>query len=50
MARVAKTDLNGNIVREVGLENGLVVTKMYAIDIDWSGLANAVFAHRNIES
>jgi hypothetical protein len=33
-----KTDLDGNIVREVGLENGLVDIKVCAVDNDWSGL------------
>jgi hypothetical protein len=32
------TDLNENIVREVGLANGLVDTKVCAIDETWSGL------------
>ena len=31
-------DLNGNDVRSVGLENGLVDVKVCAIDEDWSGL------------
>jgi len=33
-----KTDLNDNIVRKVGLENGLVDVKVVAIDETWSGL------------
>jgi len=33
-----KTDLNGNLVREIGLKNGLVDVKVSAIDEDWSGL------------
>ncbi len=32
------TDLNGNIVRSIGLEQGLVDTKVCAIDETWSGL------------
>ena len=32
------TDLNGNIVREFGLDGGLVDVKVCAIDEDWSGL------------
>lgn len=32
------TDLNGNIVRELGLKGGLVDTKVCAVDHDWSGL------------
>jgi len=32
------TDLNGNIVREVGLKGGLVDVKVCAVDKDWSGL------------
>lgn len=36
-ARV-KTDLNENIVREVGLKNGLVDVKVCAVDELWSGL------------
>jgi len=31
-------DLNGNDVRRIGLENGLVDVKVCAIDDDWSGL------------
>ena len=33
-----ETDLNGNIVREIGLEGGLVDVKVCAVDEDWSGL------------
>lgn len=33
-----KTDLNGNIVREIGLGNGLVDVKVAAVDEVWSGL------------
>lgn len=33
-----ETDLNENIVREIGLKNGLVDTKISAIDETWSGL------------
>ena len=32
------TDLNGNIVREHGLKEGLVDVKVCAVDEDWSGL------------
>ena len=32
------TDLNGNIVREFGLNGGLVDVKVCAVDQDWSGL------------
>jgi hypothetical protein len=32
------TDLSGDIVREVGLQNGLVDVKIAAIDAQWSGL------------
>jgi hypothetical protein len=32
------TDLNENIVREIGLKNGLVDVKICAIDEVWSGL------------
>lgn len=34
----AKTDLNENIVREIGLGNGLVDVKIAVIDEIWSGL------------
>ena len=33
-----ETDLNGNIVREFGLNGGLVDVKVCAVDADWSGL------------
>ncbi|GAB4245798.1 MAG: DUF3052 family protein [Ekhidna sp.] len=33
-----QTDLNGNIVRELGLDGGLVDVKVCAVDEDWSGL------------
>lgn len=33
-----KTDLNENIVREIGLGNGLVDVKIAAVDEIWSGL------------
>ena len=33
-----ETDLNENIIRDVGLTNGLVDVKVAAIDDDWSGL------------
>ncbi|MBI4301972.1 MAG: DUF3052 domain-containing protein [Chloroflexi bacterium] len=36
-------DLNENIVREIGLKNGLVDVKVCAIDENWSGLK---FVHR----
>ena len=32
------TDLNGNVVREFGLNGGLVDVKVCAVDNDWSGL------------
>jgi hypothetical protein len=32
------TDLNENIVREIGLQNGLVDVKVIAVDEVWSGL------------
>ncbi len=32
------TDLNGNVVRNFGLQNGLVDVKVCAVDEDWSGL------------
>ncbi len=32
------TDLNGNIVRQTGLEIGLVDVKVCAVDADWSAL------------
>jgi hypothetical protein len=37
-ASKVKTDLNENIVREVGLANGLVDVKVCAVDEIWSGL------------
>ena len=33
-----ETDLNENIVREIGLKNGLVDAKISAIDETWSGI------------
>lgn len=33
-----KTDLNENIIRDIGLQNGLVDVKVIAVDDDWSGL------------
>jgi len=33
-----ETDLNENIVREIGLHNGLVDVKVCAVDTQWSGL------------
>ena len=36
-AKVA-TDLDGNIVRDIGLQNGLVDVKVCAVDEIWSGL------------
>lgn len=33
-----ETDLNANVVREIGLAGGLVDVKVAAIDDDWSGL------------
>lgn len=33
-----KTDLNENIIREIGLKNGLVDVKVIAVDETWSGL------------
>lgn len=38
-----ETDLDGNVVRELGLAAGIVDIKVCAIDDDWSGLR---FAHR----
>lgn len=32
------SDLNENIIREIGLENGLVDVKVIAVDETWSGL------------
>ncbi|GGI55768.1 DUF3052 domain-containing protein [Winogradskyella haliclonae] len=37
-ASKVETDLNGNIVREIGLKNGLVDIKVCAINDVWSGL------------
>jgi len=37
------TDLNENVVREIGLRNGLVDVKVCAVDETWSGLK---FVHR----
>lgn len=39
-----ETDLNENIIREIGLKNGLVDVRVYAIDEIWSGLK---FVHRS---
>ena len=33
-----RTDLDGNLVREIGLRNGLVDVKVCAVDDVWSGL------------
>jgi len=33
-----ETDLNENVVREIGLQNGLVDVKVIAVDEVWSGL------------
>ena len=33
-----KSDLNENVVREIGLAHGLVDVKVAAIDLDWSAL------------
>ena len=33
-----KSDLNENMIREIGLKNGLVDVKVCAVDEDWSGL------------
>lgn len=35
---VGLTNLNENIVRSIGLENGLVDVKIAAVDDEWSGL------------
>jgi hypothetical protein len=32
------TDLNENIIREIGLKNGMVDVKVIALDSNWSGL------------
>ena len=37
-AAKVETDLNGNIVRETGLRNGLVDIKVCAVNEIWSGL------------
>jgi hypothetical protein len=37
-ASKVKTDINGNIVREIGLQNGLVDIKVCAVNEIWSGL------------
>lgn len=37
-AAKVETDLNGNIVREIGLRNGLVDIKICAVNEIWSGL------------
>lgn len=37
-ASILPKDHNGNDVRRVGLENGLVDVKVCAVDKDWSGL------------
>ncbi|MCK0130554.1 DUF3052 domain-containing protein [Flavobacteriaceae bacterium F08102] len=37
-ASKVETDLDGNIVRELGLNNGLVDIKVCAVDEVWSGL------------
>ena len=33
-----KSDINENVVREIGLKNGLVDVKVIAVDEVWSGL------------
>ena len=38
VASGVKTDLNGNVVREIGLQSGLVDIKVCAVDDVWSGL------------
>ena len=42
-----KTDLDGNRVRELGLQTGLVDYKVCALDETWSGLA---FAARRVKT
>ena len=42
----AATDLDENIVREIGLDNGLVDVKVCSIDDSWSGLK---FVFRTID-
>jgi hypothetical protein len=37
-AAAMKTDLNENLVRDIGLDEGLVDIKVCAIDTTWSGL------------
>ena len=37
-ASKVKTDLNENVVPEIGLSNGLVDVKVCAVDDVWSGL------------
>ncbi|HEV2990355.1 MAG TPA: DUF3052 domain-containing protein [Candidatus Angelobacter sp.] len=37
-ASKVKTDLNENVVREIGISNGLVDVKVCAVDEVWSGL------------
>ena len=37
-ASKVETDLDGNLVRDIGLNNGLVDIKVCAIDTVWSGL------------
>lgn len=37
-AAKVETDLTGNVVREIGLANGLVDVKVAAVDETWSGL------------
>ena len=37
-ASKVKTDLNENLVRQIGLKNGLVDVKVCAVDEVWSGL------------
>ena len=37
-ASKVSTDLNENVVREIGLRNGLVDVKVCAVDQTWSGL------------
>ena len=37
-ASKVETDLNENVVRELGLRNGLVDTKVCSVDETWSGL------------
>ena len=37
-AAAVKTDLNENLVRDIGLDAGLVDIKVCAIDATWSGL------------